>query len=98
MSNPKRIIDFCERESELDCSTSLSINLTEAIACARTLWLQDWLSIHLPAIVALTDTPEDQGKRILKLLTKFRLCDLSRAVSLRECCGIALFVRFSLTP
>ena len=54
MSNRDSIIHFCQRESEID--------LTEAIAKARTEWLKNWLSEHLPEIASLEDTPSDHNK------------------------------------
>ncbi|WP_107667545.1 protelomerase family protein [Cyanothece sp. BG0011] len=51
MSNYDSIVHFCQRESEID--------LTEAIAQARTEWLKNWLLEHLPKIAELEDTPED---------------------------------------
>ena len=54
MSNRDSIIHFCQRESEID--------LTEAIAKARTEWLKNWLSEHLPEIASLKDTPSDHNK------------------------------------
>ncbi len=53
MSNRESILHFCQRESEID--------LSEAIAQARTEWLKKWLSEHLPEIASLGDP---QGKRI----------------------------------
>ncbi len=54
MSNRDSIIHFCQRESEID--------LTEAIAKARTEWLKNWLSENLPEIASLFDTPSDHNK------------------------------------
>ncbi len=51
MSNRDSILHFCQRESEID--------LTEAIALAKTEWLKNWLSEHLPEIAELEDTPSD---------------------------------------
>ena len=54
MANRNSIIHFCERES--------SIDLSAAIACARTNWLKDWLKLHLPEVAALSDTPQDHAQ------------------------------------
>ncbi|MGB5770935.1 MAG: protelomerase family protein, partial [Crocosphaera sp.] len=51
MSKRDSLIHFCRRESEID--------LTRAIAQARTEWLKNWLLEHLPKIAELEDTPED---------------------------------------
>ncbi|MEL4897275.1 protelomerase family protein, partial [Crocosphaera sp. Alani8] len=54
MSKRDIIAHFCQRESEID--------LTKAIAQARTEWLKKWLSEHLPEIASLGDTPSDHKK------------------------------------
>ncbi len=54
MSKRDSIIHFCQRESEID--------LTEAIAQARTEWLKKWLTEHLPEIAELEDTPSDHDR------------------------------------
>lgn len=59
MSNYDSIVHFCQRESEINAERSRGVDLTEAIAKARTEWLKNWLLEHLPKIAELEDTPED---------------------------------------
>ena len=54
MSDINSLINFCQRESEID--------FTNAITQARTEWLKTWLSEHLPEIAELEDTPKDHDK------------------------------------
>ncbi len=56
MSKRDSIINFCRRESEID--------LTNAIAQARTEWLKKWLTEHLPEIAELEDRPSDHEQAL----------------------------------